>query len=177
VLANWEILDAATAARKRLLWAGFLPIPATGKKPPIAGWTDLVATEADIESWFNRFPEALNTGVLTLTTPAVDIDVYDYDVAKEIEALLWETIGSRGMVRFGQPPKRAVLFRTETRSGKFQRRSSLRRRSSGTGSRCCATASRSWCWAHIRAPASPTPGTAVSPAMWPAPICQNSPKT
>jgi RecA-family ATPase len=113
MLASWQILDAETAARKRLLRAGFLPIPTTGKKPPIARWTDLVATDADIENWFRQFPEALNTGVLTRTTPAVDIDVYDPDVAQEIEELLWETIGTRGMVRFGQPPKRAVLFRTE----------------------------------------------------------------
>jgi RecA-family ATPase len=111
--ASWQILDAATTARKRLLRAGFLPIPTTGKKPPIAGWTDLVATEDIIDSWFKLFPGALNTGVLTRTTPAVDIDVYDPDVADEIEALLWEMIGCRGSVRFGQPPKRAALFRTE----------------------------------------------------------------
>jgi RecA-family ATPase len=111
--AQWEILDAATAARKRLLLAGFNPIPTNGKKPPMAGWPDMIATDSTIESWDKLFPDALNTGVLTRTTPAVDIDVYDADVAAEIEALLWDTIGQRGMVRFGQPPKRAILFRTE----------------------------------------------------------------
>ena len=51
---------------------------------------------------------------MTRTTPAVDIDVYDPDVAQAIEAMLWDLIGTRGMVRFGEAPKRAALFRTET---------------------------------------------------------------
>ena len=118
-LASWQILNAATAARKRLLQAGYLPIPTEGKKPPIAGWQNLVAGEGDIDRWFSQYPQAMNTGILTRITPAVDIDVYDDDVAQEIEALLWEMIGTRGMVRFGQPPKRAVLFRTETPFGKI----------------------------------------------------------
>jgi hypothetical protein len=50
VLATWQILDAATAARKRLLRAGYFPIPTNGKKPPIAGWTGIVATDATIEN-------------------------------------------------------------------------------------------------------------------------------
>src|SRR5258706_9419913 len=114
MLATWQILDAATVTRKRLLVAGFVPIPTEGKKPPIPGWQNLIATEADIDGWFHQYESALNTGVLTRTTPAVDIDVLDPDVADEIEALLWEMIGTRGSVRFGQPPKRAALFRTET---------------------------------------------------------------
>ena len=44
----------------------------------------------------------------------MDIDVYDPDVAQAIEAMLWDLIGTRGMVRFGEAPKRAALFRTET---------------------------------------------------------------
>src|SRR5215211_4372485 len=119
MIAGWQILEAATVRRKRLLQAGYLPIPAAGKKPPIAGWTDVVATESIIDGWFHSHPEALNTGILTRTTPAVDVDVYDAEVAQEIEELLWETVGSRGMVRFGQPPKRAILFRTDTPFGKI----------------------------------------------------------
>jgi hypothetical protein len=111
---GWQILDAATTTRKNLLRAGYRPIPATGKKPPIPGWTDIVATEPVIDKWFHQYDNAFNTGILTRTTPAVDIDIYDPDVAEEIEALLWDMIGERGMVRFGQPPKRAALFRTDT---------------------------------------------------------------
>ena len=113
-LAGWQILDAATTQRKRLLQAGYLPLPTEGKKPPIPGWQNLVPDEAEIDRWFHQYPAAFNTGVLTRTTPAVDIDVYDPDVAQTIEAMLWDQMGTRGMVRFGQAPKRAALFRTET---------------------------------------------------------------
>ena len=119
MIAAWEIQDATTTERKRLLKAGYLPIPAAGKKPPIAGWTDIAATDAIIESWGKLYPAALNTGILTKTTPAVDIDVSEGEIAEEIEAALWDMIGSRGMVRFGQSPKRAILFRTETPFGKL----------------------------------------------------------
>lgn len=119
MIAAWEIQDATTTARKRLLQAGYLPIPTIGKRPPIAGWTDIAANEVIIESWGKLYPAALNTGILTRTTPAVDIDVSEGDVADEIEAALWDMIGSRTMVRFGQPPKRAILFRTEIPFGKL----------------------------------------------------------
>jgi RecA-family ATPase len=119
MIAAWEIQDATTTARKRLLRAGYLPIPANGKRPPIPGWTDIAATENVIESWGNLYPAALNTGILTRTTPAVDIDVSDREIAEVIEAALWDMIGGRGMVRFGQPPKRAILFRTEMPFGKI----------------------------------------------------------
>ncbi|TFW56129.1 hypothetical protein CT676_37035 [Bradyrhizobium sp. MOS001] len=118
-LAGWQILDAATTQRKRLLQAGYLPLPTEGKKPPIAGWQNIVADEGEIDGWFHQYPTALNTGILTRTTPAVDIDVYDPDVAQAIEMMLWDLIGTRGMVRFGQAPKRAALFRTETPFGKI----------------------------------------------------------
>ena len=114
-IAKWQILDRATAVRKRLLRAGFLPIPATGKRVFADNWPDIVATEAEIDSWFTRYPDALNTGLLTRTTPAIDLDVYDPDVAEELELTLFDMIGEgHTMVRFGQPPKRAILFRTDT---------------------------------------------------------------
>jgi hypothetical protein len=112
-VATWELLDAASASRKRLLESGYLPIPTTGKRPSIPGWQNMSATSTIIDGWFHAVPESLNTGILTRTTPAVDVDVYNVDVADAIEAALWETIGSRGMVRFGLPPKRVCLFRTE----------------------------------------------------------------
>jgi RecA-family ATPase len=117
--ATWQIRDEATKQRKCLRGAGYLPIPATGKAPPISGWQNVAASDDDIDSWFHDYPDALNTGIITRTAPAVDIDIYDPDIADEIEELLWDMIGSRGMVRFGQSPKRAALFRTDAPFGKI----------------------------------------------------------
>jgi RecA-family ATPase len=119
MFATWQILDAATTARKRLREAGFLPIPAVGKAPPMLGWQKLVATDAEIDDWFRQYPKALNTSVLTRRSPAVDVDVLDSEVAASIEQAVWEMVGTRGMVRFGQPPKRAILFRAEVPFGKI----------------------------------------------------------
>jgi hypothetical protein len=109
--ATWELLDICTAQRKRLLSAGYLPLPVCGKAPAIAGWTDIKATDDIIDSWATVYPSAQNTGILTRTTPCVDVDVLDTEVATEVEALLWDVIGTRALVRFGKAPKRAMPFR------------------------------------------------------------------
>jgi RecA-family ATPase len=114
MLAAWEIRDAATKQRKLLLRAGYLPIPVVGKKAAPEGWSEIIATDAMIESWDKLYPNATNTGLLTASTPAVDVDIYDAEVADEIEQALWDIVGTRGMVRFGLPPKRAALFKTST---------------------------------------------------------------
>jgi hypothetical protein len=120
MVAVWEIRDQATAARKRLLSGGFLPIPVNGKRPPAARWTEIVATDDVIESWDKLFPDALNTGVLTEITPAVDIDVLDDEAAEEIELALWDLVDCRAPIRIGQWPKRAAFFQTDTPFPKVQ---------------------------------------------------------
>jgi hypothetical protein len=42
----WLRLDRATVNRKKLLAAGYLPIPVNGKAPAIQGWSDIRATDA-----------------------------------------------------------------------------------------------------------------------------------
>jgi predicted P-loop ATPase len=108
----WLALDRATACRKRLLAAGYLPLPVNGKAPPIAGWQDIKATNAVINDWADKFADATNTGVLTRTTPAVDIDVLDPTVADALQEIAEQVIGISA-VRTGQAPKRAMLFRAE----------------------------------------------------------------
>jgi hypothetical protein len=42
---SWLRLQRATTLRKRLLAAGYMPLPCNGKAPPIAGWQDIRATD------------------------------------------------------------------------------------------------------------------------------------
>jgi hypothetical protein len=111
----WLRLERATAYRKRLLRAGYRPLPVNGKEPPIKGWQDIAATDKIIDSWATQYDEATNTGVLTRTTPTIDIDITNPDAAAAIETLAREHFEERGriMVRFGKTPKRAILPRTE----------------------------------------------------------------
>src|SRR6516165_1214725 len=94
--ASWQRMDRATAQRKSLLAAGFLPLPINDKAPQL-------------------YPNAFNTGILTRTTPAIDIDVYDANVVQEIRNLVLGMVGDSGhlMVRVGQAPKCAIPFQTD----------------------------------------------------------------
>jgi hypothetical protein len=109
----WMRLDRATVYRKKLLAAGYLPIPVNGKAPPIQGWSDIQATDALIDRWADQYASATNTGIITANTPAIDIDVLDPAVADEVHRLVKQMIGTSA-VRTGLAPKRALLFRTDT---------------------------------------------------------------
>jgi hypothetical protein len=111
----WQRLERATACRKRLLAAGYLPLPVNGKAPPIEGWQDIEATNKIINTWESKYSDAINTGILTRTIPTIDIDIMHPDAAAAIEALAREHFEEHGniLVRFGKAPKRAILLRTD----------------------------------------------------------------
>lgn len=102
--------------RLKLRAAGFPPVPVNGKKALIDGWQRLGdATEHEIKRWTRARPAETNTGILTRLTPAFDIDILDPEAAEAVEKLARERFEEFGcfLVRFGQAPKRAVLFRTD----------------------------------------------------------------
>jgi hypothetical protein len=108
----WQALDRVAAYRKALLASGYRPLPCTGKNVLINGWSQILATNDIINNWTDQCPDALNTGLLTATTPAIDIDVTDDEVAEEIEILVEDMLG-KSAVRIGRAPKRAILFRAD----------------------------------------------------------------
>jgi hypothetical protein len=120
----WLKLDRATACRKRLLAAGYLPLPVNGKEPSIKGWQDIKATITIIDSWETKYADAVSTGILTETVPAIDVDIMDPAAAAAVEALAREHFEERGhiLVRFGQVPKRAILLRTDESFKKIVRK-------------------------------------------------------
>jgi hypothetical protein len=98
---------------KQLVAAGYSPLPVNGKAPPVPGWQDIQATNELINGWEDKYPDAANTGILTRTTPAIDIDVLDSTVADALQELAERMIGI-SPVRIGKAPKRALLYRTDT---------------------------------------------------------------
>ena len=105
-----------TAFRRRVLAAGFSPLPLIGKRPVFDDWQKrLDVTEHEIEVWSRTAPAATNTGILTARVPALDIDVLDPEAAAAVEALAKERFEEIGLVlvRFGRYPKRALLFRCD----------------------------------------------------------------
>src|SRR6476620_2145032 len=114
-LANWELADLAKAYRLKLLAAGYVPLPVTGKIPALAGWQNGVPDTDEIHQWTKGCPAAFNTGITTALTPTLDIDILNEEAAVAVEDLARERFEERGYVltRIGHPPKRAVLFRTD----------------------------------------------------------------
>jgi Protein of unknown function (DUF3987)/Bifunctional DNA primase/polymerase, N-terminal len=108
----WQARDRIAAYRKALLSSGYQPLPCTGKKVLVSGWSQILATNDIINKWADQCPDALNTGLLTATTPAIDIDVTDEEVAEEIEVLVEDMLG-KSAVRIGRAPRRAILFKAD----------------------------------------------------------------
>jgi hypothetical protein len=108
----WEQLDRAETYRLRLFENGYIPLPCVGKVPTTAGWQQFIPTVDDIKDWKKYCTNAVNTGLLTAHNPVVDIDVRDAIVAGEMETLVEYMIGEALLTRFGQRPKRVILFRT-----------------------------------------------------------------
>src|SRR4030095_3919425 len=84
--------------------------------PILDNWPNVRATDADVVAWETTHPNAKNTGVLTATTPTVDIDVLAADMSKIIHATLVAPLIPQGypkLVRIGLAPKHAIPFRSE----------------------------------------------------------------
>jgi RecA-family ATPase len=102
--------------RETLARAGYVPTPLRGKRPVLEGWQKkLEITAGDLNIWSQLFPDAVNTGILTLNTPVFDVDIKHPEAATAVEDLIRERFEERGriLVRFGESPKRAVPFRTD----------------------------------------------------------------
>ena len=100
--------------RLRLLGNGYTPVPCVGKAPVLKAWQTLEPTIHEIKLWSRTAPAATNTGILTRTTPTLDIDILDPEAAAAVEDLAQERFEERGyvLVRVGRAPKRAIPFRT-----------------------------------------------------------------
>lgn len=108
-------MSIASELRHKLMATGYSPIPVEGKAPPMKAWQTFIETNDDqIQFWDVTYPRARSTGILCKFTPALDVDILDQSAAEAVETLARERFEERGhvLVRIGQAPKRAILFRT-----------------------------------------------------------------
>lgn len=89
-----------------------------GGKAPAAGkkWQELHATPKMVREWAADGLATANVGILTENTPAIDLDIYDAEVADRMEQWLLDNIAGAcdAPRRVGRAPKRLLLFRAET---------------------------------------------------------------
>jgi hypothetical protein len=86
-----------------------------GRWLPYSGWTkhgDRATTLEEVEIW-SSWP-GCGIGIATGTTVALDIDVPDATIAHALSDLAIQDLGATPFLRIGQPPKRLLLYRTET---------------------------------------------------------------
>jgi putative DNA primase/helicase len=115
-------MSDATAIRQKLRDNGYSPVPAAGKAAVLRGWPELCTRQphpAEIGRWGSDpfYQAAINTGLACSDAPgglvAVDLDFLEPDLAEMAEALALEELGESPLVRIGQWPKRAMLFRND----------------------------------------------------------------
>ncbi len=99
-----------------------VPITPGGKRPAIDNWQKLHATADMARQWAKKGFANANIGILTEDTPAIDIDIYDAEVADRMEAWILDHIAGAADAprRVGRAPKRLLLFRTDTPFRKMQ---------------------------------------------------------
>ena len=99
---------------EKLLANGYhiVPIRVGGKAPGFDGWEKSRATVGQLKDWMESGHRLDGVGVLTKNTPAIDIDIRDEEMADLMEAYVRKHLGG-SLLRIGQKPKRAFLFRCD----------------------------------------------------------------
>ena len=89
-----------------------VPIRRGGKAPNgITGWTTIEADLNQLGQWISAGFEGV--GVLTKNNPAIDIDILDEDISRE---MVERVLGAypNGLIRVGKYPKTLLAYRTDT---------------------------------------------------------------
>lgn len=96
----------------------FTPIKPRHKRPIFDGWQGVEVDADSAVKWSKLYPDH-GVGILTAHMPAIDIDVRDEGLASDIQSLIELDYGDT-IVRFGNAPKRLMLFRTDSSFSKVQ---------------------------------------------------------
>ena len=108
-------MSAITDLRLALQASGFSPIPVCGKRALLPEWQTKINIDAtEVAAWDVQFPQWPNTGILTRHTPALDADIRHPEAAAAVEDMARAQFDGAGvfLTRFGEAPKRCMLFRT-----------------------------------------------------------------
>lgn len=95
-----------------------IPIPHASKRPVEDAWEGFDLSELDIKRYAERRYKNGNIGILTEHTPAVDLDIYNADLADEMCRWVERQFGD--VVRVGSAPKKLLVFRTDRPFRKLQ---------------------------------------------------------
>src|SRR5262249_50119244 len=114
-MTKFQYAPKITELRIELKAAGYSPIPLEGKVPPSPGWPTMADAEDAIRTWPTKYPWATNTGINPRHTPAIDVDITNAEVCRDVYSIAREffTDGTV-LARVGRFPKFAILLRSES---------------------------------------------------------------
>lgn len=101
---------------ERLVELGYriVPLPPGSKGPHRKGWPKFNPDAAQVRQWYSNGSANDGIGVLAATTPAIDVDILDLEVAdlmsQEIDRIF---AGQALMTRTGKAPKFLIPFRSD----------------------------------------------------------------
>lgn len=101
---------------ERLVELGYriVPLPPGSKGPRLTGWQKLNLSAADVRRKAANGASDAGIGILAATTPAIDVDVMDVDVAQQMSDEIDRIFaGEALMTRTGMAPKFLIPFRTD----------------------------------------------------------------
>lgn len=90
-----------------------VPVKPGEKRVVVPSWQTLEATVGMAKKWAANGYANGNIGILTAHNPAIDLDIYDADMAEKMEAWCLAEFGAAA-VRVGRAPKRLLLYCTDT---------------------------------------------------------------
>jgi hypothetical protein len=86
-----------------------IPIKPGEKRPALDDWQDSHATVGQVKKWASNGFANGNIGIITANNPAIDLDIYDAEMAEKMEAWCLTEFGA-APVRIGRAPKRLLMF-------------------------------------------------------------------
>jgi len=81
--------------------------------PTISKWTTVEITPALLNDWARAAPEGQGVGIRCGEVVAIDVDVYDEEVAQKVYDFIQSRFGCELVVRVGQAPKFLIPCRTD----------------------------------------------------------------
>lgn len=89
-----------------------IPIKPGFKAPSIAGWQKVNATQETLNKWLANGYEDHGIGILTEYSPAIDIDVQDFEIVEKLLTWCKKNLGIT-LYRAGKAPKVLLPFQTD----------------------------------------------------------------
>lgn len=97
-----------------------IPIIPGKKIPGIPRWASVEITETVVRGWAGNGFAGYGIGIRTGKVVMLDLDIPDQELGDEVEQLVITHLGQGCLIRYGNRPKRGLIYRTDVPFRKIQ---------------------------------------------------------